>query len=181
MAKKKIPTETLATTDAVLTAILAAVLWPAECRSGRAAHAIRRAHRLIRTVPDYLSGKNPSRKESFQHFALKRIEEAREWGFAEPWSRKLYAKDKILPEGGLTFEQAITEGICHHHKTLNGLEEFLRSVGYPEDFFTSRVITKVGYERGLVKQKAKRREADRERKRKTRSEGNGSKENRQSA
>jgi hypothetical protein len=179
MAKKKIPTETSATTDTVLTAILAAVLWPEDFRSGRTADAIWRAHRLIKSVPDYLTVKNPSLKESFQDFGLEseqRIEEAREWGFADPWSRKLYEKNKSLPEGVLTFEQAITEGICHHHKTLKGLEGLLRSVVYPEDVFTSRVITKFGYERALVKQEAKQREADRVRKRKARSEGNRSKE-----
>jgi hypothetical protein len=184
MAKKKIPTETPATTDAVLTAILAAVVWPDDFRSGRTAEAIRRAHRLIKSVPDYLSGKNSSLKESFQDFWLEseqRIEEAREWGFADPWSRKLYEKTKSLPEGVLSFEQAITEGICPHHKTLKGLEELLRSVGYPEYLFRSRVITKLGYERALEKQKAKQREADRNRKRKTRSEPNRSKKNRQSA
>jgi hypothetical protein len=179
MAKRKIQTETPATTDSVLTAILAAILWPEDLRNDRTAEAIRRAQRLIETVPSYLSGKNPSLKESFQSFELEseqRWEEAREWGFADPWSRKFYEKSKSLPEGLLTFEQAITGEICYHHKTLKGLEELLRSVGYPEHLFSSRVITKFGYERALVKQKAKQREADRDRKRRAGSEGNRSKE-----
>jgi hypothetical protein len=106
MAKKKTtPPDGTGLTDRALIAILAAVLWPEEFSNGRTAEAIRRAHKLIGSVPDYLGGKNPSLKESFQHFESEmqqRMEEAGEWGFADPWSHELYQKTKNLPDGVLT-------------------------------------------------------------------------------
>lgn len=179
MAKKKtIPPDGTGLTEPALVAILAAVLWPEDFSNGKTAETIRRAYRLIRSVPDYLGGKNPSLNESFQHFEpemSQRIEEAREWGFADPWSHELYQKTKDLPDEVLTFDKAIAKGICPHHKTPQGLEKFLRTVGYPESLLRSRVITEFGYKRALVKQKARQRESDRDRKKKERSQSAGAK------
>lgn len=176
--KKTIPPDGTGLIESALVAILAAVLWPKELTNGKPAEAIRRARKLIGSVPDYLGGKNPSLKESFQHFELEmsqRIEEAREWGFAEPWSHELYQKTKDLPDGVLTFDEAIAQGVCHRHKTRKGLEDFLRRVEYPKRFLRDQVITKVGYERALELQKDKQRKGDSARKKKRRSQNAGAK------
>jgi hypothetical protein len=180
MAKKKTPSDGPSLVDPALVAILAAVLWPEDFRNGRTpeakAEAIRRAHKLIGSVPDYLGGKNPSLKESFQHLESEmpqRMEEAREWGFADPWSHELYQKTKNLPDGVLTFDRAIAKGICIHHKTPQGLEKFLRTVGYPESPLRSRGITEFGYMRALEKQESRQRKADRDRKKEKRSQNAG--------
>jgi hypothetical protein len=158
------------------------VLWREDFTNGKTpeakAEAIRRAHKIIESVPDYVRGKNPSLEESFQHLESEmsqRMEEAREWGFADPWSPEFYQKTKNLPEGVLTFDQAIAQKICTDHKTLQGLERLLQTVGYPEPLFRSRVITKFGYERALVKQRERQLEADKARKKKKRSQNAGTK------
>jgi len=174
MAKKKTaPPDGPSLIDPALIAILAAILWPDDFSNGRTAEAIRRAHKLIESVPDYLRGKKTSPgqsvEEAFQDFFSEidqRMPEAREWGLAEPWSPEFYQKYKMLPEGVFTFDQAIAQKVCHSHKTIRGLEKFLRSVKYPEILLRDRVISKFGYERALVKQKAAQREADRKRKKK---------------
>jgi hypothetical protein len=183
MAKKKTaPPDGPSLIDPALIAILAAILWPDDFSNGRTAEAIRRAQKLIESVPDYLRGKKTSpgqsEEEAFQDFCLeidRRMEEAREWGLAEPWSGEFYQKSKILPEGVFTFDQAIAQKVCPSHKTLRGLEQFLRGVNYPEILLRDRVITEFGYQRALLKQKAARREADRKRKRQKRSQGARSK------
>jgi hypothetical protein len=161
---------------AAATAIVAALLWPEDFKTGKAAEAILRAHKLIESVPDYLSGKKTSpgqsAEEAFQNYFRetdRRMPEAREWGLAEPWNPELYQKYKILPEGVFTFDRAIEQGFCHRHKTVHGLKRILRSVDYPEQLLRVGLITKIGYQRALAKQKAMRREADRARKKKKRS------------
>jgi hypothetical protein len=176
MAKKKTaPPDGPSLIDPALIAILAAILWPDDFSNGRTAEAICRAHKLIESVPDYLRGKKTSPgqsvEEAFQDFFSeidRRLPEAREWGLAEPWSPD-YQKYKELPEGVFTFDQAIDQNVCHFHKTLQGLGKLLRSVEYPEILLRAGVITKIGYERALAKQKAMRQEADRARKKKKRS------------
>jgi hypothetical protein len=76
------------TTNSALIAILAAVLDP-EAFKDNAGPAIRRAERIVRAVPQYLSGKNPNLREAFEVFKPElefRSNEARKWGFSEPWS-----------------------------------------------------------------------------------------------
>ena len=91
--------------EAALTAILAALRWREDFETGHTAEAIRKAHKLIELVPDYLSGKKTSPGQSvgeaFQDYCLEiddRMEEAREWGLPEPWSREFYEKYEMLPE-----------------------------------------------------------------------------------
>jgi hypothetical protein len=170
MADKKTKATIPGFADSALTAILAAILWPEDFRNGRKAEAIRRAHRLIKSVPDYLGGKDPSLKQSLRDFGPEieqRTKEASEWGLSEPRS---YLFDEANPDMALSFEAAITQGICAEHKTVNGLKEFLQSVGYPKHLLDDRVITKAGYDRAIEKRQHRRRTADRERKRKKRSQ-----------
>jgi hypothetical protein len=176
MVNKKTPPEEPGTKDAALIAILAAILWPEDFKNAREGEAIRRAQKLIESVPDYLGRKKTSPaqslEEALQDFYSetdRRMEEARDWGLAEPWSRE------SLPEGVFTFDQAIAQGVCHSHKTAEGLENLLRSVEYPDALLEDRVITAFGYERALVKRKVARREADRKRKKQKRSQEASSK------
>jgi hypothetical protein len=184
MRKKKAkPSERASVTDPALVAILAALLYPKDLAVGNAAKAVSRAHKMIEMVPSYLKGRNLNLKEALTEFeaeGLRRNKEAKEWGFSEPLSIQYCESTKKKPEGeklweqelrragGMTFEEAISSGICEHHKTVPWLTKFLKAVEYPEAYLEMRVITKPGYQRALEKKKQTRRKKNTAQKKKSR-------------
>ena len=184
MRKKKAkPSERASVTDPALVAILAALLYPKDLAEGNAAKAIRRAHKMIEMVPNHLKGRSLSLKELFPEFkreTLRRKREASAWGFSEPLTigyreflKKTAEGEKLWEQelrraGGMTFEEAISSGICEHHKTVPWLTKFLKAVEYPEAYLEMRVITKPGYQRALEKKKQTRRKKNTAQKKKSR-------------
>jgi hypothetical protein len=159
------------TINSALIAILAALLEP-EALKDNAGPAIQRAEQLVRAVPKYLTDKiHPNLRAKFREFTPdveRRIKEANKWGFTDLSDSNLYWSPDQLPDGAMTFEQAVGNGTCEKHKTVRGLTQLLESVGYPVGYLQKKVITKHGYQEALKEQEQRRRQRGAERKRESR-------------
>jgi hypothetical protein len=168
-----------------LIAILAAVLYP-DALKDKPGPAVRSTERLIRAVPQYLAGKDLSLEEKLERFGPELDllnQEAAKWGFPEPITNSFlnhvkkhrpkevplaeYFKQRV-PQGVMTFEEAIENEAFKDHKTVSGLTKFMRKFGYPEAYLQMGLITLAGYQLALEKRKQARREENAKRKRESR-------------
>jgi hypothetical protein len=131
--------------------------------------ALRAAARLIEDVPKCLDP-NPDWEhqtldERFKTFWAEQDAKRAEcdaWGFTGP-----VEDGPPLPEGTLTFEQAVERRVGGY-KTVEGLSNFLKRADFPERFSKRRVVTEFGFAVAQKRIKEPARTADAERKREAR-------------